>query len=257
MVLTVDVGNTNIAFGIWGGDDWVEHWRLHTDPEQTSDEYFVLFQNLIGLSEHHPADFRRVVISSVVPALTPTIVRVAERLTGKEPLLVNHTMKTGLDPGTPIPPELGNDLLANAVAAYHRTRDGAIVVDFGTALSFTAVSATGVILGVNIAPGLRSAVRSLSSSTSQLPIVDLTPPPHALARTTEHAIQGGVVYGYVGLVKEVIRRMSDEMEGTPRVLATGGLAETFAPTAGCFDEVDQWLTLDGLRILADLNPPEG
>lgn len=256
MILTIDIGNTNVAFGIWADGGWLEHWRLHTDPEQTSDEYFVHFQNLIQLSDHRLADIRRVVISSVVPALTPTIVRVTERLTDKKPLVVRHSVATNLNPEVPIPPELGSDLLANAVAAFYRTKAGAIVVDFGTALSFTAVSREGVVLGVNIAPGLRSAIQSLSKTTSQLPVVDLVPPPHALARTTEHAIQGGVVFGYVGLVKEVVTRMAGEMDGTPRVFATGGLAETFAPTAQCFDEVDQWLTLDGLRILADLNPAE-
>lgn len=253
MILAVDIGNTNIAFGIWNDTVWLDHWRLHTDPEQTSDEYLVYVQNLIRMSDHQIGDIHRVVISSVVPALTPAIVRVAQRLTGREPLLVRHTLETGLNPDTPIPPELGTDLLANAVAAWHRSETGAIVVDFGTALSFTAVSSEGVVLGVNIAPGLRSAVRSLSSSTSQLPIVDLTPPPQALARTTEHAIQGGIVFGYVGLVKEVIARMSAEMAHKPVVFATGGLAEVFAPIAGCFDEVDQWLTLEGLRILAEKN----
>lgn len=253
MILTVDVGNTNVAFGIWSKTDWIDHWRLHTDPEQTTDEYYVHFHNLLDLSNRKLEDIAGVAISSVVPALTPTIVRVAERLTGFTPLLVDHTIKTGLDPNSPIPPELGSDLLANAVAAYHRTKKGAIVVDFGTALTFTAVSASGTILGVNIAPGLRSAMRSLSSSTSQLPIVDLTPPPNALPKTTEHAIQGGIVFGYVGLVKEVVDRMAAEMGGTPRVFATGGLAETFAPRSDRFDEVDQWLTLDGLRILSELN----
>jgi type III pantothenate kinase len=107
---------------------------------------------------------------------------------------------------------------------------------------------------VSIAPGLRSAVAALSSNTAQLPGVDLVPPPHALARTTEHAIQSGVVFGYVGLVKEVVARMGAEMSEKPVVVATGGLAETFAPVAGCFDAVDQWLTLDGLRRLAELNP---
>lgn len=253
MILTIDIGNTNVAFGIWEGADWIDHWRLHTDPEQTSDEYYVLFRNLLDVSGQMLDEITGVAISSVVPALTPTIVRVTERLTGYSPLVVNHTVATGLNPATPIPPELGSDLLANAVAAYHRTKAGAIVVDFGTALSFTAVSGNGTVLGVNIAPGLRSAVRSLSASTSQLPIVDLAPPPNALPRTTEHAIQGGIVFGYVGLVKEVVSRMAAEMEGTPRVFATGGLAETFAPTTNCFDEVDQWLTLDGLRLLAELN----
>jgi type III pantothenate kinase len=138
---------------------------------------------------------------------------------------------------------------------WHRYGRAAIAVDFGTALTFTAVSHDARILGVSIAPGLRSAVAALSSNTAQLPGVDLAPPPNALARTTVHSIQAGVVFGYVGLVKEVSGRMAAEMGGdtAPLIVATGGLAETFAPVAGTFDAVDQWLTLDGLRILAELN----
>jgi len=253
MILAFDIGNTNIAFGIWDGSAWLNHWRLRTEAEKTSDEYLVLVGDLMKMADHRIDGVDRVVISSVVPAVTSAIVRVTRRLTGHEPLLVTHTLKTGLNPDTPIPPELGSDLLANAVAAYHRAQEDAIVVDFGTALTFTAVSGDGVILGVNIAPGLRSAIQTLSSSTSQLPIVELVPPPNALARTTEHAIQGGVVYGYVGLVKEIISRMSSEMGGSPKIYATGGLAGSFGPISGCFDEINEWLTLEGLRILAEKN----
>jgi type III pantothenate kinase len=253
VILTIDVGNTNIAFGIWNNGQWANHWRLKTDPESTSDEYLVLFDNLLTYAGHGPGSYERIVISSVVPALTPAIVTVAERIGGTTPLIVRHDLVTGLNPDSPIPPELGSDLLANAVAVWHRYHRAAIAVDFGTALTFTAVSGTGEIVGVSIAPGLRSAVAALSSNTAQLPGVDLTPPPHALARTTVHSIQSGVVYGYVGLVKEVTHRMSAEMEGTPMVVATGGLAEAFAPVAGTFDDVDQWLTLDGLRRIAELN----
>lgn len=252
-ILTVDVGNTNIAFGIHDGSDWVEHWRLRTESEKTADEYLVLFHNLLEFSGHSDTRLDRTVVSSVVPALTPAITGVTERLTGQPPLIVSHTLTTGLDPATPIPGELGNDLLANAVAAYHIYRRAAIVVDFGTALTFTAVSGDGRILGVSIAPGLRSAVGALSTNTAQLPMVDLSPPPSALARTTVHSIQSGIVFGYVGLVKEVTQRMAAEMDQTPHIIATGGLAGTFAPLAACFDEVDQWLTLEGLRILGELN----
>lgn len=254
MILTVDVGNTNIAFGLWHDGAWVDHWRLETNSERTSDEYLVLFRSLLEGGGHRDVRYQRIVVSSVVPSLTPAIVRVCERISGHEPLIVRHTVTTGLNPEAPIPPELGSDLLANAVAAWHRFAAATIVVDFGTALTFSAVSGDGRILGVSIAPGLRSAVAALSSNTAQLPGVDLVPPPHALARTTEHAIQSGVVFGYVGLVKEVVARMGAEMSEKPVVVATGGLAETFAPVAGCFDAVDQWLTLDGLRRLAELNP---
>ncbi|MCG8481429.1 MAG: type III pantothenate kinase [Spirochaetales bacterium] len=254
MILTIDIGNTNIAFGIWADGKWLDHWRLKTDVEKTSDEYFVLFRSLLAVSSHDFNGWDRIVVSSVVPTLTPAIVKVATQLSGKAPLIVRHDIETGLNAETPIPPELGSDLLANAVAAWHRYRRSCIVVDFGTALTFTAVSGDGRVLGVSIAPGLRSAVAALSTNTAQLPGVDLIPPPRALARTTVHSIQSGVVFGYVGLVKEVVGRMGAEMERTPLVVATGGLAETFAPVADYFDVVDQWLTLDGLRRLAELNP---
>ena len=253
MILTVDVGNTNIAFGLWSQGEWVNHWRLKTDPETTADEYLVLFDGLLSGAGARAGSFDQIVVSSVVPALTPAIVRVAERLSGISPFIVNHQVRTGLNPRTEIPAELGNDLLANAVAVWNRYGRAAIAVDFGTALTFTAVSGTGEIAGVSIAPGLRSAVAALSSNTAQLPGVDLVPPPSALARTTVHSIQSGVVYGYVGLVKEVTNRMSQAMGERAIIVATGGLAETFAPVAGLFDAVDQWLTLDGLRRLGELN----
>lgn len=253
-ILTVDVGNTNIAFGIHDGTRWIDHWRLRTEATKTDDEYFVLFHNLFTLAGHHDTRLDRTVVSSVVPTLTPAIARVTERLTGQSPLLVSHSLVTGLDQSTPVPGELGNDLLANAVAAYHIYQRATIVVDFGTALTFTAVSGEGRILGVSIAPGLRSAVGSLGSNTAQLPTVDLNEPPSALGRTTVHSIQAGIVYGYVGLISEVTRRMAAEMDETPHIIATGGLAETFAPVAACFDDIDQWLTLEGLRILGELNP---
>jgi type III pantothenate kinase len=255
MILTIDVGNTNIAFGIHTGERWLDHWRLHTDPEQTADEYLVLFHNLLGVAGHELESIQRIVVSSVVPALTPAIIQVAGRLSPSvAPLVVHHRLVTGLNPDAEIPGELGNDLLANAVAVYHRYRAAAIVVDFGTALTFTAISRDGRILGVSIAPGIRSAMRALAGNTAQLPTVELIPPPDALPRTTVHAIQSGIVFGYVGLVGEILKRMSGEMGVTPVIVATGGLSEQFAPIAGVFDAVDQWLTLDGLRLLAGFNP---
>lgn len=254
MILTIDIGNTNIAFGIHDHENWLDQWRLRTVLEKTADEYLVLFKSLLSSAGLTLTKVERVVISSVVPAVTPAIARVTEQLTGQPPLIVTHTLETGLSQESPIPGELGADLLANAVAAWHRHKTGAIVVDFGTALTFTAVSNTGQLLGVSIAPGLRSAVRALSTNTAQLPNVDLVPPPSALPRTTVHSIQAGIVYGYVGLVKEVVTRMKMEMDGSPAVVATGGLADVIAPHCDAFTEVRTWHTLEGLLRLAELNP---
>ncbi len=255
MVLTIDVGNTNIAFGIHTGDQWLDHWRLRTDSEQTADEYLVLFHNLLAVAGHKLEAIERIVVSSVVPALTPVILTVAEKLSEEPPpLLVHRTLVTGLDPTAPIPDELGSDLLANAVAAYARYKKAALVVDFGTALTFTAVSGTGAILGVSIAAGLRGAMQVLAGNTAQLPTVELVPPPSALPRTTVHSIQAGIVHGYIGLIREIVHRMSSEMGEKPMVIATGGQAENFAPLVGVFDAVDQWLTLEGLLQFAILNP---
>jgi len=254
MILAIDIGNSNIAFGISRDSVWLDHWRLRTDAEKTADEYLVLFQSLITASGHTIDAVERVVISSVVPALTTAIVQVTEKLFGQTPLLVSHSLATGLNPEKAVPGELGYDLLANAVAAYDRIDGPSIVVDFGTALSFTAVSGSGEILGVAIAPGLRSALGALAGNTAQLPTVDLVPPPHALGRTSVHAIQSGVVYGYVGLVKEVVARMAAEMEGKPFVVATGGLATTLVSLTDVIDEYRPWHTLEGLLVLARLNP---
>lgn len=254
MILTIDVGNSNIAFGMYDHGRWVDHWRLRTEPDKTADEYFVLFQNLIAAGGHPVRNVVRIVISSVVPALTPVIAAVTHRMSGQDPLIVRHTINTGLDPERPIPAELGSDLLANAVAAFHRYRQATIVVDFGTALTFTAVSATGAVLGVAIAPGVRSAVRALVSNTAQLPTVDLRAPKSALGLTTEHSIQAGIVFGYVGLVDSIVERMVAEMGEQPVVVATGGLSDVVAPLSKRITNVEPWHTLDGLRILAELNP---
>ena len=254
MIVAVDVGNSNVKFGVFNGKEWVALRRVHTDTAKTADEYYVLFEAFIRAGGFHIEAVTRAVVSSVVPALGDTIRAVVERLTGAAPLYVDRSVRTGMDPEAVIPPELGSDLLANAVAAFHARRGAAIVVDFGTAHSFTALSETGRVLGVAIAPGIDGAVRTLQRNTAQLPLVELKPPPHALARTTTHAIQAGVIYGYVGLVREVVSRMGAEMASRPWVVATGGMAGVLAPLCDVIEEVRPWHTLEGLRILAELNP---
>jgi type III pantothenate kinase len=258
MVLTIDIGNSNIAFGIHTGEKIVEHWRLRTDASKTADEYRVLFRSLLSESSVPVEDVERVVVSSVVPALTTPLSRMIGSLAGQKPLVLSRHLRNGLNPQTEIPAELGADLLANAVAANYLFDSHVIVIDFGTALTFTAVSKEGEILGVTISPGLRASLEALTSNTAQLLNVELLPPPDTLGQNTVNSIQSGVVLGYVSLVEGLVSRMKQDIQrartGEVTVIATGGMADSIAPLTEVFDEIRPWHTLDGLRILADLNP---
>lgn len=175
------------------------------------------------------------------------------QLTNQIPLVVSTSLHTGLTISTDTPQELGTDLLANAVAGYHLFHKNCIVVDFGTALSMITVTGKGEIKGVSIAPGLESALKALSLNTAQLPFVPLVAPPSVLGRNTTHAIQSGVVLGYVGLVEYLTDRIKKELDGPTEVIATGGLSEVIAPLTDRFTTIKPWLTLDGLRLLAEQN----
>ena len=254
MLLAIDVGNTNIAFGIYREDEWTNHWRLRTVPEQMPDEYAVLFRSLFRESNIAIGGIERAVMASVVPSVTDALTRMLADQLARPPLVVGPGVRTGIRIRTDNPSEVGGDLVANAVAAYTRFEQNCIVVDFGTALTFTAVAVPGDLLGVAIAPGLNSAAASLSSQTAQLPRVQLAPPPAAIGRNTVHSIQSGVVYGYVGLVEALIRRMRAEMGGSALAIATGGLARVIPPLSSEFAAIEPWLTLEGLRIISERNP---
>lgn len=258
MVLTVDIGNSNIAFGIHSGETIVEHWRLRTDASKTADEYRVLFKSLLSESSVPAEEVERVVVSSVVPALTAPLTAMIGSLAGQKPLIVSRHLTTGLNAKAPVPEELGADLLANAVAANALFESHVIVIDFGTALTFTAVSSDGVILGVTISPGLRASLQALTANTAQLLNVELLPPPNTLGQNTVHSIQSGIVLGYVSLVEGLVARMKEDIRrerpGDVTVVATGGMADSIAPLTEVFDEIRPWHTLDGLRVFADLNP---
>lgn len=263
MLLAMDVGNTNIAFGIYdprapapadsGGNGWAHHWRVQTAPDKMPDEYAVLLSSLLRERGLCLEDVERVVLSSVVPALTTTFSEVFERQASTDLLIVGPGVRTGLRIRTDNPAEVGGDLVANAVAAHARFHSNCIVVDFGTALTFTAVAESGDLLGVAIAPGLHAAASALASNTAQLPRVRLVPPPAAIGRNTVHSIQSGVVFGYIGLVQALIRRMRAELGGQALAIATGGLARVIAPLSDEFTSIEPWLTLDGLRLIAERN----
>ena len=261
VLLAIDIGNTNIAFGVYDRSRWLNHWRIRTVPDQMPDEYGVLFRELL---RHKGLDMREIdqaVFCSVVPPLTGALAQMlrqelepgSDQDTSRIPLIVGPGIRTGVRIRTDNPAEVGGDLVANAVAAHACYPGNCIVVDFGTALTFTAVDGSGDLMGVAIAPGLNSAAAALSSKTAQLPQVRLTPPPTAIGRNTVHSIQSGVVFGYVGLVEALIHKMRQEMGGQAHAIATGGLSHVIAPLTDQFTAIEPWLTLDGLRLIAERN----
>jgi type III pantothenate kinase len=255
VLLAVSVGNSHITFGGHEKGQWERRWRIQTVHAKTADEYLVIFRSLLDAAGIPAERVQAVILSSVVPPLTATMADTLQQLTGLRPLLLSPGIDIGLRITTENPSEVGSDLVANAAAAFDRFRGNCIVVDFGTALSFTAVAAPGELRGVAIAPGLTSAVNSLAHDTAQLPRVHLAPPPAAAGRTTVESIQAGIVFGYIGLVEAVIRRMRTELGGSADVVVTGGQSQIMAPLLAQPVVHEQWLTLEGLRIIAARNPP--
>ena len=253
MLLAVDIGNTNIVLGINDGGAWLNHWRVCTDPAKMPDEYGVLLRDLLREEGIDRSRVYQAVISSVVPGLTGKIRDMIEKLFSFKPLIIGPGVKTGLKILIENPAELGTDIVCNSVAAYNRIGGNLIVVDFGTALTFTAIRAPGEILGVSIAPGLQAAAEALSEHTAQLPQVWLEPPQKAIGRNTIKSVQSGVVFGYTGLVESLIDRMKKELGGDVSVIGTGGRSGVIAPLTDRFTLIEPWLILEGLRLIAEKN----
>ena len=253
MLLAVSVGNSHITFGVHGESGWVRRYRIQTVREKTPDEYTIVFRELFTQGGITKEGVDSAILSSVVPPLTTAIAETVQEVSGVKPLLLSHGAALGLRITTENPAEVGADLVANAVAAYDKFHANCIVVDFGTALTFTAVAAPGELRGVAISPGLTSAVDALVRSTSQLPRVPLAAPPLIAGRNTIHSIQSGVVFGYVSLVEGLIRRMRAELGGAAEVVVTGGNSPLIAPLLQEKAVVEPWLTLEGLRVIAARN----
>ncbi|QJD78073.1 type III pantothenate kinase [Spirosoma rhododendri] len=251
MHLAVDVGNTDAVFGLYDTDTWRFVWRTPARPDEAAGSYEARLRLWLLEANLPLSAVQDTVLSSVVPNLTPTLRAMLGDLFGHEPVVVGP----GVYPLLPLnilrPHEIGADLVANALAAYTRYQRNCIVVDFGTALTFTTVSGDGQILGVAIAPGLKTAIRSLFSNTAQLPEVPIQVPESALGLSTTHAIQAGIVLGYEGLVRSLIDRIRTELNGDCIAVATGGLSGQIPSLRDVFVDVIPSLTLDGVRLIGE------
>ena len=257
MLLAIDIGNSNIVWGLFDGRTLKGHWRVATDPRRTSDEYGILFSNFLAAAGTKPEQISGAVISSVVPALTRPFEIMAQAFFGQVPLVISSDTDTGLTLRYANPTEIGSDRLVNAAAAYERYRTDLIVVDFGTATTFCAVTKAGEYLGGVIAPGLGISADALFSHTAQLPKVQLVRPKSVIGRDTASSIQSGLIYGYAGLVDEIVRRMEQELGHSCLVVATGGLSAIIASESRTIREVRPLLTLDGLELLYRRSRGEG
>lgn len=256
MLLAVDVGNTNTKLGVFDGAELRASWRWATDASRLTDEYGAQLGWLLEHAEISPAGIGRVVLSSVVPQLTGTFQQVARHYLGCEALNVGAGLNLGLELSVDNPREVGADRIANALAAKTLHRVPAIVVDFGTATNFDVVSAQGNFIGSCFAPGLQSSVDGLLARAARLQRFDLVAPARTIGTNTIMCLQAGTIFGYVGLVEGLIRRIERELGETALVIGTGGQVETIAAETDAIKVIDPHLTLQGLRLLGELNPPE-
>lgn len=249
MLLAIDVGNSNVVWGIFEQRTLKGHWRAATELSKTTDEYGMLFVTLLQRAGIGPDQVTGVILSSVVPALTPVFDAMVEAYFHRFPIVVSSDLDTGLQIRYERPHEIGSDRLVNAAAAYARYRCCLIVVDFGTATTFCTVTHHGEYLGGVIAPGIRTAAEALFTRTAKLPMVDLIRPKTVIGRDTATSMQSGLVFGFTDLVDGIVERMQRELEQKAMVIATGGLAAIIAPESRTIQEVRPYLTLEGLELL--------
>jgi type III pantothenate kinase len=265
MLLVFDIGNTNIVAGVYQHTELIADWRLATDRQKTVDEYGILLKNLFQFQNLNASLVTAAVVSSVVPPITNLFQNMLEKYFGITALVIGPGVKTGLAIKYENPREVGADRVVNAVAGIHLYDPPLIIVDFGTATTFCAINGNGEWIGGAIAPGLGIASEALFQRTAKLPRVELVKPRTAIGKNTVNGIQSGLIYGYVGLVESLILRIKNEMirnpenpkernqSCAPRVIATGGLAELIATETTLIDDINPNLTLEGLRIIYELN----
>ncbi|MEK7284170.1 MAG: type III pantothenate kinase [Acidobacteriota bacterium] len=254
MLLVMDVGNTNTVLGVYEKTHLLAHWRLTTVRDRTVDEYGILARNLLTLASIEAAAIDALIVASVVPPLNSVLESMARVYFKLKPLFVEPGIKTGMPILYANPQEVGADRIVNGVAAFERCRSAAIVVDFGTATTFDAISAKGEYLGGAIAPGLSISAEALFERAARLPRVDIRRPPNVIGRNTTHSLQAGLFFGYIALVQGILERMRQEMAAPVRTIGTGGLVSPLeAELRTILDDLDPNLTLEGLRIIYDRN----
>lgn len=253
MILVFDVGNTNIVLGVYQQRELIHHWRVSTDKSRTADEYAVVIKNLFDLSEISFKDIDAVVVSTVVPPVMPTLESLARKYFGVEPLVIGPGIKTGMPIVYDNPREVGADRIVNAVAAFHKYGGPLVIVDFGTATTFCAVSKRGEYLGGAIAPGIGISTEALFQRASKLPRIEIVKPKSVIAKNTVAGMQSGIYYGFIGQVDGIVRLMKEELGAETKVIATGGLAELIAGESQEVNTVDPFLTLEGLLLIYDKN----
>ncbi|MGI8714013.1 MAG: type III pantothenate kinase [Solirubrobacteraceae bacterium] len=256
MLLVVDVGNTQTHFGVYPEGETVvsEHWRFATVPESTRDELGAVLSNLLGLRGLGFVDIDRSIVSSSVPLLSEEWTEMARRYLDHEMLIVGPSIRTGMPIRYDNPREVGADRLVNAVAAYERVQDACVVVDFGTATTYDGIPPAGEYLGGIITPGAEISIDALYQRAAKLPKVELMEPRALIGKSTVEAVRSGIVFGFAGQVDGIVRRLRDELGEELTVLATGGLARALVPAVReTIDEVDDLLTLTGLRLIWERN----
>lgn len=254
MILVVDVGNTNIVLGVYEGAKLLVNWRMATDKEKTSDEFGMFFVNLFNNEKLDKNKVEAVIIASVVPPIMYSLEHAVRKYFKVEPIIVGPGIKTGINIKYENPREVGADRIVNAVAAFEIYGGSLIIVDFGTATTFCAVSSKCEYIGGVICPGIKISAEALFQRAAKLPRIELVKPDSVIGKNTVVSMQSGIVFGYVGQVDYIVKRMKLEMkEDNIKVVATGGLARLIASESETIDEINSLLTLEGLRIIYDRN----
>jgi type III pantothenate kinase len=253
MLLAIDIGNTTVALGVFQGKALVRDWKVRSEREKTADEYGVLMLELLRAAGLNPASVEGVIISSVVPPLTPSFQSLSQNLFGLKALVVGPGLKTGLPILYENPAEVGADRVVASLAAFEKYGGPAIVIDFGTATTFDAVSARGEYLGGAIAPGIQISAEALYLRTAKLPRIEVAKPKKAIGKTTVASMQSGIYFGYIGLVNNIIGEISRELGSDPQIVVTGGFAAHLGPEIRVSHHQEPHLVLEGLRLIYEKN----